>query len=256
MPTVHFRGSILPSALKVNIDGISPFTSKEIATGEIMQLNVKIIESRMSVECTLDHYAPGDDISLMHTRATHVARVVADCFAFVNGYGLIVFLDEMEDVDGIVRKIVLQQNELSAYFTAFKNANGSIDYDSLYRLVATDPNLSLALNDLIVAVSIPGHIAINCGRAIEALRKILVPVAPKRTQGWLELRRVLQLEQSYVEFVTTASANPRHGSDRYLPTQDIHQEVMKRSWIIMNRFLEYKKRGDQPLPVAEFPILA
>jgi hypothetical protein len=255
MPTVHFRGRVLPSALQITIEGLSPLISKEVGTGEIMQLSVKVIESRISVECAVDHYGPGDDISIMHTRATHVARAILDCFAFANGFGLIVFLDEMEDVDGIVRKVLLRHDELPAYFTAFRNADASVDYDAMYRLILTDPNLSLAINDLIVAVTVPAHIAINCARSIEALRNILVPEESKRKQGWAELREALRLEKSYIEFITTASTGPRHGTERYLPTQDIHKEVMKRSWVIMNRFLEYRKRGNQLLPLVEFPVL-
>jgi len=256
MPVVKFRGRVLPTALQINISGLSPFSSQELATGETMQLRVAVVESLVTVEVEVSQFSVGDDISIMHTRATHVARSVLDCFAFANGFGLIVFLDEIDDGDGVFKKIRLEQKELAAHFTAFKRADGSIDYDAMHRLVATDPDLSLAINDLIMAVAIPGHIAINCGRAIEAIRKIIVPVDPKRTEGWKELRRVLQLEQSYVEFITAASTNPRHGSERYLPSQIAHQEMMKRTWIIMNRFLEYKKRGDQQLPVADFPILA
>ena len=33
------------------------------------------------------------------------------------------------------------------------------------------------------------------------------------------------------------------------------QEVRKRAWITMNRFLEFKKRGEKKLPLFEFKEL-
>src|SRR5580658_7194268 len=132
MPTVRFRGSIFPSALKITLSGLSPFTSKEVATGETMNLTVSIVESQIIVECLVDHYSVGDDISIMHTRATHVARALLDCFAFVNGFGLIVFLDEIEDGDGVFKRIRLEQRDLSGHFTAFIKADGSVDFDAMY----------------------------------------------------------------------------------------------------------------------------
>jgi hypothetical protein len=35
---------------------------------------------------------------------------------------------------------------------------------------------------------------------------------------------------------------------------EIHGTI-KRSWIVMNRFLEFKKRGDEALPLSDFPLL-
>lgn len=33
-------------------------------------------------------------------------------------------------------------------------------------------------------------------------------------------------------------------------------EVTRRSWVIMNRFMEYRLRGDKPLDAKEFPLLS
>jgi hypothetical protein len=246
---------VLPSSLSINLSGLSPLISRGVETSQVITITVTVVESKISAECTTDQYTLGGDISILHTRATHVTRAMLDCFAFAHGFGLIVFLDKMVDVDGIIKKVRVMQPNLAEYFTAFKNADGSIDFETFYRLVVTDPDLSLAINDLIVAVTVPGNIAINCGRSIEALRSILLFGDSNRKQAWAMLREVLRLDQSYTEFISQSSTGPRHGAERYLPTEESQQEAMKRSWIIMNRFLEYRKRGSIPLPISEFPIL-
>jgi hypothetical protein len=174
MPTVIFRGLVLPTSLSITITNLAPFISTEVATQQVITIKVTVVESKISAECTTDQYVPGE-ITILHTRATHVTRAVLDCFAFAHGFGIVVFLDEMVDVDGSVRKVRVMQPNLAEYFTAFKKADGSADYGAFYRLVTPDPDLSLAINDLIVAITVPGNIAINCGRSIEALRNILVP---------------------------------------------------------------------------------
>ena len=47
---------------------------------------------------------------------------------------------------------------------------------------------------------------------------------------------------------------PRHG-DVMRTTFTEGQEVRKRAWITMNRFLEFKKRGEKKLPLFEFKEL-
>jgi hypothetical protein len=47
---------------------------------------------------------------------------------------------------------------------------------------------------------------------------------------------------------------PRHGDPAHIPAITT-TEITRRSWKIMNRFFEYKKRDNGPLPLAEFPLL-
>ncbi len=84
---------------------------------------------------------------------------------------------------------------------------------------------------------------------------MIVPIDPSRKLGWTKMQDYLNIGRSYREFIMTASTEPRHGDRSDVPAH-ISQQVVERSWVIMNRFLEYKKRGDKPLPIAEFPLLS
>jgi hypothetical protein len=51
------------------------------------------------------------------------------------------------------------------------------------------------------------------------------------------------------------SIEPRFGKRKVpLPLAEENEMIIK-AWTIMNRFLEYKKRGDRPLPISDFPLL-
>jgi hypothetical protein len=68
------------------------------------------------------------------------------------------------------------------------------------------------------------------------------------------LQRALQATQESIQPITDASRGPRHGDLAYIPGE-ITSDITRRSWILMNRFLEYKRRGDKPLPAEEFAVL-
>jgi hypothetical protein len=64
----------------------------------------------------------------------------------------------------------------------------------------------------------------------------------------------LQIDRSYLEFITDTSTGPRHADPEHIPGSVCH-EISVRAWTITNRFFEYLKRGSQPLPLSDFPLL-
>jgi hypothetical protein len=91
-------------------------------------------------------------------------------------------------------------------------------------------------------------------RAIEALAQIISPGERNDNKRWIKLRDALNLSKPYLMVITEHSKGPRHGNyfePRTVPDEDIRM----RAWTIMNRFLEYRKRGAIGLPLSEFPLL-
>jgi hypothetical protein len=222
-----------------------------------MRFDVKIVDSVAEVACTVQAYTP-HDIGLPHIRALELARSIVDSIAFVNGVGLTLIFEELIGPDEEIRLILPLNPQLPRLCTAFSAAPDAMPdctLEAMTRLVIREPSLFLALNDLIVAVTVPGQVAVNCGRAIEGLRKIMVPNDPSRKLGWAALQSNLNVERSYRELITDTSTGPRHGDRADIP-DNLSQEVIERSWVIMNRFLEYRKRGNVPLLVSEFPVLS
>lgn len=251
MPVIQFRGKVFPLIIVIDTarfdllwpepDGSTP-----------MRFVLQVTNNHVVVDCTLQAYDPLMPLSMEHTRALELVRSVVDCIAFSKGVGLTVVFDEVVSPAGVKKYLVARNTSLEALATAF-NVPESEQLD-VYKIVIEDASLFTSLNELIAAITFPGLIAINCGRALDGLRQILVPNDPERTQGWIKLQEVLNLERSYREFVMKTSIPPRHADRTGIP-QTIGQEVLERTWTIMNRFIEYRKRGSQQLPISEFPML-
>jgi len=111
------------------------------------------------------------------------------------------------------------------------------------------------LNDLIDSILAPHGAVVNCARAIEGIRLRMTPEGFTKKQGWEEMRWSLRIDHAYLKFITDQSEGPRH-ADRSGVNNVEYQMTLERSWTVMNRYLEYKKRGNQPLPESEFELLA
>jgi hypothetical protein len=112
----------------------------------------------------------------------------------------------------------------------------------------------MALRDLIDANTLP-HIGItNCGRVLDGIRRMISPGENDRARGWAAMQSALNISRSYQEWVTALAANPRHGDRSYISGADT-TEVVRRTWSVMNRLLEYRRHGNKPLTAPDFPLL-
>jgi hypothetical protein len=68
------------------------------------------------------------------------------------------------------------------------------------------------------------------------------------------MHKALNITRDYQQYITDQSKGPRHGDPQFVEGT-ITREVSMRTWSIMNRFLEYRKRGNQPLMGPDFPLL-
>ena len=126
----------------------------------------------------------------------------------------------------------------------------------MYKIALSDPDVMLAVNDLIASIAVSHHGPINCGRVVEVIRDAIAPRSAKEKQAWEIMRTSLNLSFDYVQFITHVSKGPRHGKRMGVTTQDQFNETINRAWTVMNRFFEYKKRGDVALPIDLFPLLS
>jgi hypothetical protein len=257
MPTLFYRGRILPSPVKVSFQDIPTVKWTLPGSGLTLDLIVRISESKVEVECTLDPYQDQYDNEI-YWRALDAARACVNVAGFATGYGMTVFFDEFVRPDGTIAPLIFAAPiEILAECKAYKvnpvTLGDKKTLEQILLLVMTEPPLFTVLNDLIQAVALPHVIPANCGRVLDALRKLIAPgTEPK--QGWPVFRGTIHVDEAYTTFISEHSKNPRHGElVRY--GGHITTEILKRTWIIMNRFLEFRKRGNQPLPLADFPVL-
>ena len=259
MPILHFKGKVLPYApnhYRVDANEIPTVEWVDQAAQQTYKISTKLENSVIDIEFEMQAFSGADQLASMAIRAWDLARLVVDLISFQQGWGLSVILDTLVMPAGLTSTFMPKDERLAQFSTAIQPSGTPPinNFDVCYRLIVAEPPLFMALNDLIVSITLPHHGAVNCARAVEGLRVLMTSPAIDRKQAWPIFQTNLNIDRAYREYVTGTSTGPRHGDRAHIPGP-IVMEVVKRSWIIMNRFLEYRKRGSVQLPLPEFPLL-
>lgn len=250
MPIVYFLGTVLPETVKVTVSKAfeADWPAKDI--GLEMHFTLNIENSEINVACEVNRWE-SDCLVHVYKRAVDMAQSAVNLASFASGFGTTIHMHTVVTPNGEKSAIQHRDDYLPSLVTAFKT--GDPNFEQIWGIVATDPALFMALDDLVKTLAVFHQTPINCGRVLDSLRKIVTP-GIDRKQSWPIFRKNLQCSEDYLQLVTDQSTGPRHG-DRSFISGDITTEIQRRTWTIMNRFLEFKKRGNQPLPESEFPLL-
>lgn len=266
MPQVRFTGWVLPKALRVSVVPLDRFSWDAAELDLEASFSTTIRNAFVEIVCDLNRYEPGL-VSELHKRALDLSRAAVDLVSFATGYGLVVVLDGFAGPDGRRTPLAVHNPELAPLCTAFRlKTTVDAGFAEMCRLVMSDPGLFMALNDLIAAITYPHQAAVNCARAVESIRNHITPPADpppakpreqreERDKAWERMRQALRVDETYLRDVTNTSLGPRHGNRKAIPGTQI-TAVVEKSWRIMDRFLEYRKRGNKDLPATDdFPTL-
>lgn len=249
MPTVHFMGYIEPKNLHLVMEGLSSYLSEDLSTGARTKFTLAILDGTVSVECEVDSFSP-DDVSHLANQAGDLARAAVDLLSFIHGWGLSVHLDTIIEPDDSEHTSMNKIEKFNGLCTAYSHE----DIGDMYQMLFMEPAVARCLNDLIIAVSVPHAAPINCARVIDGIRELISPGKRKGPAGWLALQEALNCEEAYLQFISKTSTGPRHASPAWINSQT-QEELIARSWTIMNRFLELKKRKLTKLPMSELALL-
>jgi hypothetical protein len=241
--TVVFNGHILPKdGLQMNITGATLQWSDENVRARI---KYSIAGQAVSCSCELESEADLETLNVLHLVVFHRIRGLIDAVAFSAGCGVMLVIDECVHPDGARVPIFLRGSILSQLCT--------VPLQRVIDLVEQEPRISKPLHDLIESINDFMDAPLSCQRAIEGIAR-LVSSHSDRKKRWLALRDNLNLSQPYLQFVTDLSVDPRHG---HAGEQSIGQlnEARRRAWIVADRFLHFRDKGNDKLPVSEFPLL-
>jgi len=255
METVHFLGRVLPPTYNVSVGYDPKIEWGEPALNFKASFIVHIKNSTVDVECELSSFRL-EQYPLLYIRAFDKARTAVDLVAFATGFSLTTILETFVHSDGRQEPIGFSNPALSQLCTAFCVNGPPTDksFDEVYRIVASEHELFMALRDLIDANTLPHIGVINCGRVLDGIRRMISPGVTDRSQAWAAMQTALNISKPYQEWVTALSADPRHADRSYITGSDSDQ-ALSRTWIIMNRFFEYRKRRNTPLGPPDFPTL-
>lgn len=257
MPTIRFLGKIVPSTgYTMSLHNLPTVNYKSQETGIEAEIAIRVHGSAVDVECKMPRFATSDVVHL-HKVAYDTTRAAVNVLSFSTGIALTVIFDEYVDEHGNTSAFVIHHPDLAELCTICTvEVNKPFnDIEGALSIILVEPILFLALDDLITATTLHHLITVNCARSVEGLRHAMASPGMTRNQEWEVFRANLNLDKKYIQLITEHSASGRHGEGAFVPGT-ITKEIIRRSWTIMNRFLEFRKRGNLALPGGEFPILA
>lgn len=260
MPIIHFIGGIVPaSARHVTLafpEADGKLTSKYSSPENNLEASIifHIKNSLVDVECEVNRFSDDPDfIGLIHKPVFDLTQALVSLVDFNTGYGLNVYFDYLVNPKGERSALLLQHPRLAALCSAFRLTDPT-GFMRIVFIVLSDFSLCMALNDLNEAITLTHHATHSCARCIERLRTAMCGETMDRREAWIQFRSNLQMSREYINYITDRSAGSRHGDPTFIPGPEV-TEVTERSWTIVNRFLEFRKRGNIALPLSEFPLL-
>lgn len=259
MALFRFYGRILPPApiVKLTLKNIPRIHWEDKELGLVLDVTMSFVDSEVIISCESNRYSSAEDFSEVYKRVFDMARAAIDCCAYLEGSGLGIVLERVIPPTGVQQNILVQRADLAklAAGSEATQDKGS-RFDELYEVTVSNPSILLALNDLIASIAISHTAGINCGRVVETIREVMTPEGEDRKKGWVYMRQKLNIDTAYLKFITDVSTAPRHGKRVGAISRHDYDETINRAWTVMTRFFEYKKRGDGPLPIDEFPVLS
>jgi hypothetical protein len=243
----------LPGLPRVHFSDPKPYLS-EFPLGIKIDYEITIVDGNINVYADTLQWNE-TRIDYFYTRVAVLVRSIVDLFSFGTGHPFVITLDSYIPPDGKEKQLVIYDPKLGSLCTLATPMTSGFALTRALPLIIQQPNIGLALRDLINGITYPDLAAIDCARAIEVIRHIMDPNINKRGTGWGKLQDALNISRTYREMVSDISANPRHGDISHLP-EAVVIEVTQRAWTIMNRFIELKLRGVDKLPLDEFGLLS
>jgi hypothetical protein len=256
MPNLRFTGRILPKIAIVNFpDVTNRFGPDDL--GFPILMNVTIRDSKVEVNCEVERFEEGH-IDVLLGRAEDLVHACVDLGCFATGVGLLVEIDMIVRPDGTSGPILKQDERLGKLCTAFNippvSSQQNRDFELSLKAVLSDPALQGSLYDLSNSLVFYHQRPTNFGRVLDSLRKSVAPgLEPKK--GWEVLKGIVNVEGDYMAWVSEYSKNSRHGDRTMNISKDVIDEMGTRTWNVVNRMIEFRKRGNQPLPLDQFPSL-
>jgi len=250
MPTVHFYWEVLPRALPISLPKIIDVSWEDDEVALSLRYLLEIKNSQVHVTVHTDKFSE-ENLAYIYMQAWDYARAAAELVAFRLGWGIDLVFSKFVGPDGVETELAFPDERLADICKSYDLEKGFFE---MVQIVLGDPSIFSLLHDLIRAITVPHASTMACARVVDGIKHRIASGAATRSQEWLQMREALRLDKTYLKPIIDHSKDYRHGKNVRI-AGDITSEMTKRTWTIMDRFLEYRKRNTGPLPVTEFPVL-
>ncbi len=192
-----------------------------------------------------------NDIPTLRNQIATVCKSIYDAATFLTGHAITVELLSLTEVE---------TNRFWTFGDWVPELSESaherpLPTEGFINLAISNVHLRSALADLNQAITSPNDTGFYCYRAIETLmQEFKQPGEIESRKSWPRFREALQVTQDWIKPLTDKSTSNRHGELGAISGKE-RVFLMKRSWILVYRFVCLKLLGARSLPVAEFPLL-
>ncbi len=250
---IVFLGKVFPERLKVSLktDFTINYQINEINVP--MEFQVEINEAAIRATCIVENYKP-EWLSWLYNYALDFSRAQIDIVGFARGGAFEISFERAElPPNGNITDLAFEVKELSNICLAFDINNGT-QFSEVLRIILKNPNDFLAFSEASLALRHPNQRMAACARAMERVRNSISPHESLEGKSWETMRNVLQIDRAYIQAITDASREHRHGRLEF-KTGGENEEILKRTWTILNRFIIYRKGGSSALLSSQYPTL-
>jgi len=255
MPVVTFKGRVFPQVLHLTINPPITMGWKNHPLVEFdCEVEVKIDQGALDVKCTLNKFDFDKHMGQLYKEAYELSGVMICLYTFASGNGTTIIFDTFTLPNGTTSEIRTANESLADRCTVI-DANGK-NIHRVVELAMAEPLIHYALRDLNECF-LPNRTTVNCARVVETIRTMIHPTPGDgdRRPAWLAMQEALNFKQSYTQIISKNSLSHRHGAFEPVdgPT---NEQIIQRTWEVMNRFLEFRIRGNQALSAPDFPELS
>ena len=247
MPSFTFFGKVLPERATLGIS--RPIRTKvQFSDGNVYDIKIHIHVNQ--VITTVKTSEDSDiDIPSLRNYVEEVIRAMIDMAGYLNGIGYDfemisvinndtdesrVFGVQLPITDGDPIKRAARFNELIAY-------------------LSKSPFLPAALADLREAIKSPADTGVFSFRALQTIMQAFRNPKESEGQAWKRMIQELNLDNGLRKFMGRHSGDRRHGKPVHISWED-RKAVLRRAWLVVDRYIEYLKRNKKTLPKSKFSI--
>jgi hypothetical protein len=252
MFTVQFVGRAFHAPVGFSLDSptLTLNEPEQGHRGQTDTYHLRISDDVATLTCNTTHY-DAQNLLYFYFRGLHFTQACLALFTFSTGLGATVAYEKWIRPDGREEPIFFNQPRVKDYCTSYSLPK---DFNEMLTLSVGNTELIYAIVDVTKAISEPITAAFGGARALERIRTLVAGPDEGPKEAWGLMQTALRVDKAYLQFVTDHSVAPRHGQD-FTHTAEVNQKVIERCWTIIDRAIIFVKRGRQPLPAEEFPLL-
>jgi len=220
---------------------------------ELLVTSVDIKNSLVTTTCEVKKYNP-DNLGWYLNYAIDMTRTIVQSIGFLMGVNFDIYFDTVIDPLGTSSSIKWSYSFLTPLCTSL-NLNDAKKFNRALNHICEEPNLFLAISEILPALRDGSIDVTGCQRAIERIRNLLSPDEKNESKAWKCLHKTLNTSKNFLTPVYSDKiAKHRHGHLSPLSWEE-KKEALTRSWILIDRYIAYKMCDSQSLSLKDFPNL-